>query len=436
MTKTACQPALAAEGVPAAMSIEWDLRGDARALWSLLPALAADDVVIGLGQSLLLAVGAEVPGSAVFERLQHGRHTMPATPHALWTLVPGASSSAVFETADRLKRLLAPHLRVAEATTLFAYRQGRDLTGYVDGSANPHGDEAWAAALVPEGPFAGGSFALVQRWLHFRERFAALPQAARDDTIGRTLADDEEMDDAPRSAHIKRTEQEDYDPPAFMLRRSMPWGDARRNGLQFIAFMSDLAKAQRMLRRMMGLEDGLPDALLGHSQAETGAFYFVPPLAQGRLVLPVVAAAVAPPPGPVASPAAARPVIRLRDNGPLVLEGDFLVAGQLPAAPVLCRCGRSASKPYCDGSHRQSGFVGAGSREPMSAPAADQPSGTVRIQPIADGPLVVHGCVDIAARDGQLISRETGPTLCRCGASANQPFCDGWHAAVGFCAPE
>ena len=55
---------------------------------------------------------------------------------------------------------------------------------------------------------------------------------------------------------------------------------------------------------------------------------------------------------------------------------------------------------------------------------------------LPDGPLVVHGTVDLTDRDGGLLSCETGPTLCRCGHSANKPFCDGSHARVGFCAPE
>ncbi len=433
MTPNRAQVAIGTEGAPAAMSIEWDLRGNAAALWQLLPELAAPDLVIGLGAPLLQAVSAQLPGYADYEHLSHGRHTLPATPHALWTLIPGASASAVFETAERLKRELAPHLRVAEARTLFSYRQGRDLSGYLDGTANPKGDEAWAAALVPGGPLQGGSFAVVQRWLHFRERFAALPQAERDDTIGRRLSDNEELDDAPASAHIKRTEQEDYDPPAFMLRRSMPWGDARRHGLQFIAFMSDLGKSQRMLRRMVGLEDGLADALLGHSQAETGAYYFAPPVVDGKLALPPAQ------PTP-AQPAPAPPhfdcqQIRLRENGPLVLEGNFTLDGVAVGGAVLCRCGLSRSKPWCDASHRGTGFQAVAELAPLPNPAASL-SRTVRIQPVADGPLVVHGTVDIVGRSGALISRETGPTLCRCGQSANPPWCDGAHARVGFCAPE
>jgi putative iron-dependent peroxidase len=118
---------------------------------------------------------------------------------------------------------------------------------------------------------------------------------ARDHVIGRRLADDEEIAEAPESAHVKRTAQEDFDPPAFMLRRSMPWGDGRRHGLLFVAFVAALDTAQRQLERMMGLDDGLQDALLGHSQAETGAFYWCPPWDGQRLLLPAVSASVVTP---------------------------------------------------------------------------------------------------------------------------------------------
>lgn len=427
------QSALATEGAPSAMSLEWDLRGDAAALWPQLPGLVAEGVVVGLGAPLLQAMAAAVPGYQAFERLQHGRHTMPATPHALWTLVLGRNESEVFQRAEALKARLAAQLRVAEARSMFSYRQGRDLTGYQDGTANPQGDEAWAAALIDGGPFSGGSFALVQRWLHFRERFAALPQAERDFTIGRTLDGDVEMDDAPPTAHIKRTEQEDFEPPAFMLRRSMPWGDLRRHGLMFIAFASDLGKPERMLRRMVGLEDGLSDALLGHSQAETGAYYFVPPVADGRLVLPAATAAAAPAPG--AAAATGTPTLTLRENGPLLLEGACMVEGRPAERAALCRCGRSANKPFCDGSHGKTGFAATGACAPQPGAAAAG-SRAVVVQPVADGPLVLHGCVALRGADGQALGEVNGPTLCRCGQSANKPFCDGAHARVGFSAPE
>jgi putative iron-dependent peroxidase len=174
---------------------------------------------------------------------------MPATPHALWTYVPGDAPGAVFEVTERLERELGPYLRIAQSASLFSYRQGRDLTGYRDGSANPKGEAVHAAAFMDaaRGAPANASFALVQRWLHFRDRFRGLSDSARDHVIGRGAEQDDELPEAPASAHIRRTEQESYSPAAFMFRRSMPWGDGRRHGLQFIAFMNDLTKAEHWL---------------------------------------------------------------------------------------------------------------------------------------------------------------------------------------------
>ncbi len=503
------QAALAIEGASAGMSLEWDLRGDPRALWEIVPALASEDAVIGVGAPLLAAMGAVLPGLEAFQALRVGRYTMPATQHALWVFVPGTDPGSVFEVAEQFARRLAPHARLAEATSLFSYRQGRDLTGFRDGSANPTGDAAWEAALVPEGDWQGGSFALVQRWVHFRARFAGLPQPQRDDVIGRRESDDEELANAPASAHIKRTEQEDFDPPAFLLRRSMPWGDARRHGLQFVAYGAELSRAQRMLQRMIGATDGLADALLAHTQAETGAFYFVPPVESERLLLPPVPVAQAGA-GPATQDAVevaesagirlrvdgskcihsrncvlARPdvfvpnvrgawlhperasaaevaaiaencpsgaiqyerldggpqelppprnEVRLRLDGPLAIHGDFTVAGLPVLRATLCRCGRSGRKPFCDGSHAASGFHAPGEAPALGEPPAPDSavSGPVAIRPLADGPLLVHGAVDLVGASGAPISSAPNPALCRCGQSGNKPFCDGSHARAGF----
>lgn len=426
------QPALGAEP-PAAMSLEWRQRGDPLALWRAVQALHQPGVVLGIGAPLAQAVGADVPGLRPFERLQRGRYTLPATQLDLWALVPGHDAGQVFDKADALINTLAPHAELVQATPLFSYRHGHDLTGYKDGTENPTGDEAWAAALVPDGDGAGASHVLVQRWLHFRDRFNALPEHARDLVIGRRLADDEEIAEAPESAHVKRTAQEDFEPPAFMLRRSMPWGDGRRHGLQFIAFVADPGAVQRQLQRMMGLEDGLQDALLAHSQAETGAFYWCPPWQQGRgLVLPAVSASVVvPPPLPAAAPA----VVRVLEDGPLELQGALMIAGTAATEARLCRCGQSQRKPWCDGSHADTGFSADGEVPPIDEPQHPAAPCRLRVQPMADGPLVLHGPVAVCSASGRPISTGQGATLCRCGQSANKPFCDGSHAAAGFSAP-
>jgi len=421
------QAALGAEPL-AAVTLQWRLRGDALALWRALQALHMPGAVIGLGAGLVAAVGASVPGLRPFERLQRGRFAMPATPLDVFALVPAHDPGQAFDHADALVRALDPYAELVEALPLFRYRRGHDLTGYLDGIENPQGDAAWQTALARD----GSSFVLVQRWLHLRDRFAALPAPARDDVFGRRAADDEEIAEAPESAHVKRTAQEDFEPPAFLLRRSMPWGDARRHGLQFISFAAALAPIQRQLERMMGLEDGLQDALLAHSQAETGAYYWCPPWDGQRLVLPAVSASVEP---ATPLPAAATCTVRVCTNGPLEMTGALMIAGTPATRARLCRCGHSANKPYCDDSHLHSGFCAAGELPPIDEPQAEPLPGRTRVQPIADGPLALWGPVQIVSDGGRPITCCAGPTLCRCGHSANKPFCDGSHATAGFRAP-
>lgn len=123
----------------------------------------------------------------------------------------------------------------------------------------------------------------MQRWVHDLRRIEALPREGRDAVIGRHYEGDDEIADAPPSAHVKRAEQEAYDPPAFMLRRSMPWADATGQGLEFVAYGASLDPFERVLRRMVGLEDGVVDALFSFSRPITGGYYWCPPLRDGRL---------------------------------------------------------------------------------------------------------------------------------------------------------
>ena len=420
------QPALGVEP-SAAVSLEWRHRGDPAALWRAVQSLHEPGAVLGIGAPLAAAVGAELPGLRPFGRLQRGRFTMPATQQDLWALVPAHDAGQSFERADALIAALAPVAELVVCTPMFSYRHGHDLTGYKDGTENPTGDAAWAAALVPDGDAAGASFVLVQRWLHFRDRFAALPAEARDHVIGRRLVDDEEIAEAPESAHVKRTAQEDFEPAAFLLRRSMPWGDGRRHGLQFIAYAAQIDTLQRQLERMMGLEDGLQDALLAHSQAETGACYWCPPWSGHALMLPAVSASVvAAAPLPPAAPAE----VRVCSDGPLALTGALMIDGTPATQARLCRCGHSANAPYCDGSHQTSGFRADGEVPPIDEPQVEVSPSRLRVQAIAHGPLVLHGAVHVCSDSGRTITRCQGATLCRCGQSANKPFCDGAHAGM------
>lgn len=128
-------------------------------------------------------------------------------------------------------------------------------------------------------------------------------------------------------------------------------------------------------------------------------------------------------------------VARVRENGPVALHGELEIAGQAAFRATLCRCGASNNKPYCDGSHTAAGFTATG--EPATAeskPLAAR-NGKVTIKPAPNGPLLVEGNLEVCSGTGRTINRVSKCALCRCGQSANKPYCDGTHNKIGFKAP-
>ncbi|WP_331831699.1 Dyp-type peroxidase [Pseudomonas sp. LH21] len=247
----------------------------------LLPQVDGQSLILGVGAPLAKALGREVPGLRSFPQLDAVVEN-PATQHALWLWLRGAERGELFLRAQALQQALAPVLRLVDSVDGFLHRGGHDLTGYQDGTENPVDEDAVAAAIVPgDAPgLAGSSFAAFQLWKHDLEYFKSLPQVEQDNIIGRRLSDNEELDDAPESAHVKRTAQESFAPEAFVVRRSVAWTDERGAGLAFVALGFSLDAFEVQLRRMSGLEDGVIDGLYRFSRPLTGGYYWCPPLAE------------------------------------------------------------------------------------------------------------------------------------------------------------
>jgi CDGSH-type Zn-finger protein/uncharacterized Fe-S cluster protein YjdI len=126
-------------------------------------------------------------------------------------------------------------------------------------------------------------------------------------------------------------------------------------------------------------------------------------------------------------------VIRLRESGPYVVHADLDLTHQSQMfRATLCRCGKSKNKPFCDGAHDTFGFAATGERALIEAAPLAERGGTLSVDPTKDGPLAVTGNVEIVGGSGQTIKRTAKTFLCRCGGSANKPFCDGTHAKIGF----
>ncbi|VVN91521.1 MULTISPECIES: Dyp-type peroxidase [Pseudomonas] len=243
--------------------------------------------VVGFGESLVKALDGRIEGLRVFPALTGVGVDNPSTQHALWCWLHGTDRGELLNRSQAFEAALAPALRLVQMTEGFRHRDGHDLTGYEDGTENPRDEAAAAAALVNAGAegTVGGSFAAIQQWQHDLKRFHAMPSHETDDIMGRRLSDNEELDDAPISAHVKRTAQESFAPEAFVVRRSMPWIEDERAGLMFLAFGFSLDAFEAQLRRMSGLEDGITDGLYRISRPITGGYYWCPPLKDGRLDL-------------------------------------------------------------------------------------------------------------------------------------------------------
>jgi len=243
--------------------------------------------VVGLGALLLFAMQKEIEGLRPFPRHRGEGFEVPSTPTALWCWLRGEDRGEIVLRGREIEHRLAPAFEVVSAIDAFKYGRGLDLTGYEDGIENPRGKKAAKAAICQERRvgIVGSSFVAVQQWVHDLEAFAAMPRKQQDNTIGRRKSDNKELEDAPASAHVKRTAQESFSPEAFVLRRSMPWADATRVGLVFAAFGRSLDAFEAQLRRMVGAEDGTVDALFSFSRPVTGAYFWCPPLRRGRLDL-------------------------------------------------------------------------------------------------------------------------------------------------------
>ncbi len=165
----------------------------------------------------------------------------------------------------------------------FRYFDSRDLIGFVDGTENPRGQEAIDATLVGEedAAFAGGSYVIVQKYLHDLAAGMRLPTEAQERIIGRTKLSDIELDDAvkPTSAHSRADDDRGGRQGIKILRDNMAFGQAAEGefGTYFIGYSRSPATIEQMLANMfVGRPPGNYDRLLDFSRPVTGNLFFVP----------------------------------------------------------------------------------------------------------------------------------------------------------------
>ena len=242
--------------------------------------------VVGIGRDLWdrLHLDSRPKELRPFAPIKGPVHTAPSTPGDLLFHIRSERPDLCFEFARLLLDSLGGAVTVVDEVSGFRYFDARDLLGFVDGAANPTGLDLASSTLVgdEDADFAGGSYVVVQKYLHDLSAWAQVPTPLQEEIIGRTKIDNVEIDDdaAPRKSHkslatIVDAANHEYD----ILRDNMPFGRPGQGefGTYFIGYSRYLWVIEKMLQRMyVGDPPGAYDRLLDFSTPHTGATFFAP----------------------------------------------------------------------------------------------------------------------------------------------------------------
>ncbi|AMW77550.1 peroxidase [Acinetobacter sp. TGL-Y2] len=238
---------------------------------------------VAFGPELWTKLSEAPQGFSQLEPIQ-GSFTMPVVPADVLIHIASARSDICFALSQAFFEGIQDQVEVLDERVCFRNFDGRDLTGFIDGTENPQfKDDRAETALLGEdaGIFEDGSFVFAQRYAHDLDKWKKLKVDTQEQVMGRTKLESIELDDdvKPDNAHVARTVVEDEDGEELeILRHSLPYGDGRGDqGLFFIAYTKDLTRIDQMLVRMFGTSgDGIHDRLLHFVTALDGAYYFAP----------------------------------------------------------------------------------------------------------------------------------------------------------------
>ena len=260
-------------------------------LASLLRAVGFRDVEGGL--SCVLGFGSEAwdqlfgpPRPAElhpFREIRAGDRHAVSTPGDLLLHIRAKRMDLCFELATQIMARIGDAVSPVDEVHGFRYFDDRDLIGFVDGTENPTGQAAIDAVIVgdEDTEFAGGSYVIVQKYLHDLDGWNALSTEVQEGIIGRKKLSDIELDDSvkPSSAHNALTTIVEDGREIKILRDNMPFGRAAQDefGTYFIGYSRSPSTIEQMLENMfIGRPPGNYDRLLDFSRAVTGNLFFAP----------------------------------------------------------------------------------------------------------------------------------------------------------------
>jgi putative iron-dependent peroxidase len=249
-----------------------------------------------------------------FREIRSGPRHAVSTPGDLLFHIRAKRMDLCFEMAAQIMARLGEAVSAVDEVHGFRYFDDRDLLGFVDGTENPRGEAVIDAALIGEedAAFAGGSYVIVQKYIHDMDGWNALSTEAQERIIGRAKLSDVELDDSikPTSAHNALTTITENGKEFQIVRDNMPFGRVGMGefGTYFIGYCRTPRVTEQMIENMfVGRPPGNYDRLLDFSQAVTGTLFFAPSATFLESVNDAVPAAAMPDPESTPEPAPVRP---------------------------------------------------------------------------------------------------------------------------------
>ncbi|AWH89637.1 Dyp-type peroxidase [Limnobaculum parvum] len=242
---------------------------------------AALGAVISFGSNLWKTLSDGRGASELKPFTPLGNGLAPATQRDILIHILSQRHDVNFTLVQAALKAFGKAITVEEETHGFRWTEERDLSGFIDGTENPAGEARPGVGIIPEGEDAGGSYVMVQRYVHNLDVWNDMPVKAQENAMGRTKVDNEELPSDKRqpTSHLGRVDLKEDGKGLKIIRQSLPYGTASgEHGLFFIAYCAHLHNIEQQLLSMFGERDGKTDQLLRFSKPVTGSYFFAPSL--------------------------------------------------------------------------------------------------------------------------------------------------------------
>lgn len=213
-----------------------------------------------------------------------GNGLCPATQCDLMIHIQSLNHGINYQLTQEILATFGNSIQIQHEEHGFRMPEERGLDGFIDGTENPHEDDKITSigTIAQDKPDAGGSYIVLQQYLHDLNKWAKISITEQEQAVGRSKADNIEFARAERlpDSHLNRTNIKENGVGLKIVRRSLPFGKITgEHGLQFIAYCATLHNIDEQLKMMFGEKDGKIDLLLKHlSKVKRSAYYYAPSL--------------------------------------------------------------------------------------------------------------------------------------------------------------